>query len=221
MDKLAAGVQKFQGKPYTERKDLFDRLSQGQAPRTLFITCSDSRIVPSLVTSTEPGDLFVIRNAGNIVPPYQSAPSGEAGTIEYAVAVLKVQHIVVCGHSGCGAMGALLDPDSVKSLPSVARWLELAEPTKRCIEAACGPDEPMADKVKRAIEVNTLRQLDNLRGHPAVSAALMQGKLALHAWVYDIGTGTVTCYDEEKSAFVRLQDTLRAVRPHLRLAVGS
>src|SRR5690606_16519662 len=175
---------------------------------------------PSLITTTEPGELFVMRDAGNIVPPSQSTASGEAGTSEYAVAALEVQHVGVWGHSGCGAMGALLDPDSVKQLASVARWLELAEPTKRCVEALCGHDAPAADKLRRAIEINTLRQLDNLRGHPAVSAALIAGGVALHAWVYDIGSGAVTCYDEEKSAFVPLEDTLRAVRPHLRLAVG-
>lgn len=218
MDELIQGVRRFRQEVFPAKQKRFAELASGQSPRVLFITCSDSRVAPHLVTSSEPGDLFVVRNAGNLVPPFAATASGEEATIEYAVSVLGVQHIVVCGHSGCGAMGGLLDPASLASVPSVAKWLELARPTRAAVDAMYGDELPHAERLARTIEINTLRQLDSLRGHPSVAAALATGAVSLHAWVYDIGTGAVTSYDDGKQAFVELDDQPHPVGRYLTLA---
>ncbi len=168
------------------KAELFGALANGQSPPTLFITCADSRIDPSLLTQTDPGDMFVVRNAGNIVPALdddQTSNDGTAASIEYAVAALGVAHIVVCGHSCCGAMTAVAQPELVDSLPSVARWLD------RSGVVANGESLP------ELLEQNVLVQLDRLRTYPSVKAALDAGSIELHGWVYDIGSGQVRAYD--------------------------
>ncbi len=212
---LTTGVQAFRKDGYTKRKGLFDKLKSGQSPKVLFITCSDSRVVPSLITNTEPGDLFVIRNAGNMIPGFQSTACGEEATVEYAVAALGVEHIIVCGHSSCGAMGGLLNPDAVASVPSVAKWLELARPSKQAADALCTSSTSKEERLKLTIEINALRQLDSLRGHPSVAAALAAGKVELHAWVYDIGSGSVRSYDAQQKKYVELKDELYAATSYL------
>src|SRR5688572_30910631 len=129
MQKLILGLHHFQTDVFSHRREIFERLTAGQRPEALFITCSDSRINPNQLTQTGPGELFILRNAGNIVPPYGAVHGGEAATIEYAICVLKVRDIVVCGHSHCGAMSGLLDPDSIENLCSVKSWLNHAEAT--------------------------------------------------------------------------------------------
>ena len=126
MQRLLAGIRKFRRDNYPRKKTLFARLAHNQHPRALFITCSDSRVVPDLITQSEPGDLFICRNAGNMVPPYGGVSGGVSATIEYAVAALKVRHVVICGHSQCGAMKGVLHPEAVKDMPAVASWLENA-----------------------------------------------------------------------------------------------
>lgn len=200
MHKLAQGVHKFQREVFGSHQALFARLADGQAPHTLFITCSDSRINPNLLTQTAPGDLFILRNAGNIVPSWGAPVGGESATIEYAIAALAVEHIVVCGHSGCGAMKAVLDPDSTKSLPAVRQWLAHAETTRRIIEENY-PDRSPEDLLNIAIQENVLAQLENLRTHPAVAARIAKAKLALHAWVYKIGSGEVFAYDTDEGQY--------------------
>ena len=129
MDSIYAGIRAFQKQVYPEKAELFQELAGGQKPGLLLITCSDSRIDPALITQTEPGEVFVIRNAGNIVPPWgEGTASGEAGTIEYAIEALGVQHIAVCGHSHCGAMAAVRNPSSAEGLPAVSSWLRFGEP---------------------------------------------------------------------------------------------
>ncbi len=218
MSNISEGIQRFRKEGFARRRDLFSKLAQGQAPKVLLVTCSDSRVVPSLITDSEPGDLFVIRNAGNMIPPYQSSSSGEEATVEYAVAALGVEHIVVCGHSGCGAMTGLLQPATLSAVPSVAKWLELGRPSLEVVNQLCSKDAPLDQRLAKTIEVNTLRQLDNLRGHPAVAAALTKGALSLHAWVYHIGSGDITTYDETKHAFVKLEGELLPVRGSLQLS---
>ncbi|MEM7234885.1 MAG: carbonic anhydrase, partial [Planctomycetota bacterium] len=207
MKDIIQGIQSFQSETHPKKGELLAKLASGQSPKVLLITCSDSRIVPSLITHTDPGDIFIIRNAGNLVAPFSSstAASGEEATIEYAVAALGVEHIVVCGHSDCGAMKGVMNPDALSGVPSVAKWLEGAFPTKGLAESKYGADLSDADKLSRVIELNALRQVENLRGHKAVAAAVADGKVALHAWVYSIGTGVITAYDEGQDSFVALE----------------
>ena len=201
MEKLVTGLHHFQQNIFSSHRELFERLAQGQSPETLFITCSDSRINPNLITQTQPGDLFILRNAGNIVPPHGAANGGEGATIEYAVAALGVKDIIVCGHSHCGAMGGLLNPGSLEDLPLVRQWLSHAESTRRIAKE--NYDHLLGSELLTAvIEENVLVQLENLRTHPAVAAALSGGRLRLHAWVYKIETGDVFAYDLQEEQFL-------------------
>lgn len=200
MQKLIQGLHHFQDNIFSSQRDLFERLAQGQSPEALFITCSDSRINPNLITQTQPGDLFILRNAGNIIPPFGAANGGEGATIEYAVAALGVKDIIVCGHSHCGAMGGLLKPEALLELPAVQNWLSHAEATRRIVKANY-QHLSGGDLLTAAIEENVLVQLENLRTHPAVAAAIARGALNLHGWVYKIETGEVFAYDPEQEQF--------------------
>lgn len=206
MEKLVRGIHKFQNDCFSSHQELFKRLAKGQSPEALFITCSDSRISPTLLTQTQPGELFILRNAGNIVPPHRASNGGEAATIEYAVLALGVKDIIVCGHSHCGAMKALLHPEDVEDLPAVASWLSHAETTRRIIKENY---TDLGDKARltAAIEENVLVQLENLRTHPAVAARLAKGELHLHGWVYKIESGEVFNYDPVHGQFVSLTET--------------
>lgn len=206
MQKLISGIHQFQSNIFTSQRELFERLAKGQAPETLFITCSDSRINPNLVTQTEPGDLFILRNAGNIVPPHGAATGGEEATIEFAVAGLGVKDIVLCGHSHCGAIKGLLDLDSLNKLPAVKTWLGHAEATRRIIQEKYA-DRTGTPLLTTAVEENVLVQLENLRTHPAVAARLSTGKLKLHGWVYKIETGEIFSYDPQSHQFLLVTAT--------------
>lgn len=201
MQKLIKGIHQFQSQFFGPRRQLFERLADGQHPEALFITCSDSRINPNLITQTEPGDLFILRNAGNIIPPYGAGHGGEGATIEFAVAGLGVQDIILCGHSHCGAIKSLLHPESLRDLPAVSAWLSHADSTKMIMR------EKYADRagdalLTTAVEENVLVQLENLRTHPAVAVRLATGKLKLHAWVYKFETGQIFSYDPATSQFL-------------------
>lgn len=195
MRRLLQGIREFQHKVFPNHQSKFEQLASGQRPPTLLITCSDSRIVPELITQTEPGELFVLRNAGNIVPPYDAPANGEAATIEYAVKVLKVEDIVVCGHSHCGAITGVLRPESLKDLPSVAGWLAYAEKCREDIMAQPSVADPDDDLLTAAIKTNVLVQLDNLRSYPAVAQAESAGDLALHGCFYRFETGDISAFD--------------------------
>ena len=201
MEKVLKGLVTFQQEVFGKRKTLFSSLSKQQKPTVLFVTCSDSRIDPSLLTQTNPGDLFIIRNAGNLIPTYGAAIGGCTATIEYGVSVLQVKDIIVCGHTDCGAMKGLLHPEKLQELPAVKAWLQHAETTGRMVKDHCAHlkgDELFA----AAIRENVLVQLDHLRTHPAVATRLRRGDLRLHGWVYSIGTGEVWAYDSEKKEFI-------------------
>ncbi|HEY0983729.1 carbonic anhydrase [Schlesneria sp. T3-172] len=201
MQKLIKGIHQFQEENFRPLQGLFEKLSKGQNPETLFITCSDSRIDPNLLTQSQPGDLFILRNAGNIVPPHGAANGGEAATIEFAVAALGVKDIIICGHSHCGAMKGLLEPEAVATLPAVSSWLSHAETTRRIVQDNYGHLE--GDKLVTAtVEENVLVQLENLRTLPAVASRLVKGDLHLHGWVYKIETGDVFAYDSAEGQFV-------------------
>lgn len=208
LQQLVAGVHHFQSQVFRSQKDLFERLAGGQNPEVLFITCSDSRIDPNLVTHTDPGDLFVLRNAGNIVPAYGASNGGETATIEFAIDGVKVTDIVICGHSHCGAIKGLLNPDLVKEMPAVADWLKHAETTRRIVKSKYAKLDK-EELLQAAIEENVLAQIENLQTHPAVAVALANDKLKLHAWVYDIASGEVHAYDPEQEQFA----SLGSIRP--------
>jgi carbonic anhydrase len=188
VEKLLGGISRFQKHVYPQHQDLFEELALGQRPDALFITCADSRIDPCLLTQTKPGELFICRVIGNIVPPYPDAIGGVSATIEYAVGVLRVKAVIVCGHTDCGVMKGALNPDAFEAFPNVKAWLRYAEVEHRDLLALT--------------EHNVVAQLKNLRTHPSVAARLEQGDLALHGWVYHIGEGTVTDYDDETGRFM-------------------
>lgn len=220
MDRLIEGVSKFQRDVYPEYQDLFAELANAQAPETLFITCADSRIVPDLITQSKPGELFICRNAGNMVPAYGEAMGGVSATIEYAVTVLPIRDIVVCGHTSCGAMKALMHPEQVVGMPAVKSWLHHGELARRVVEDV-HKHLPEDQKLRRLIEENVIAQLDHLRTHPSVASKLRQREVRLHGWVYEIGTGRIEAYDEAQGRFVSVEDyaaALRAGRSQMQLA---
>jgi carbonic anhydrase len=196
--KIAKGIQEFRNEVYPRHEGLFRELEGGQQPEVLLITCSDSRIDPALVTQTLPGDLFVIRNAGNLVGRYDPAGDAQAGTIEYAVKALGVKHIVVCGHEHCGAMSAVLAPESLGELPAVEAWLRRSGP-----ERVAGDSPTVAEQVRS----NVIQQIDNLRTHPAVREAEGEGALSLHGWVYDFVSGEIRAFDRSRGTFAGLGTT--------------
>jgi len=197
VDKFLGGVSRFQKHVYPEHQELFEKLAIGQRPDALFITCADSRIDPCMLTQTKPGELFICRVIGNIVPPYPDAIGGVSATVEYAVGVLRVPEVIVCGHTDCGVMKGALNPDALEAFPNVTAWLKYAQVEHR-------DAEPSAEFILALTENNVAAQLDHLRSHPAVAARLEEGDLTLHGWVYHIGPGTVTMYDHGSATFVPL-----------------
>ncbi|MGW6708965.1 carbonic anhydrase [Streptomyces sp. NPDC054956] len=190
MHDLTEGVARFQQDVFPAKAELFAHLATTHRPTTLFIGCSDARVVPELITQREPGELFVIRTAGNLVPAYATGSDGVAASIEYAVAVLGVSDIVVCGHSACGAMTALADGHDLAALPAVAGWLRNADAV-RSGTAPAPAGAGSEDRVGALVRDNVAAQLANLATHPSVARALAGGALTLHGWVYDIPTGAV------------------------------
>jgi carbonic anhydrase len=188
--KFLGGVSRFQRDVYPQHQDLFEKLAVGQRPEALFITCADSRIDPCLLTQTKPGELFICRVIGNIVPPYPDAIGGVSATIEYAVGVLEVPVVIVCGHTDCGVMKGALNPEALQEFPNVAHWLRYAKVEHR--------------DLLTLTERNVVAQLNNLRSHPSVASRLKEGDLTLHGWVYHIGDGKVTSYHPEADAFLPL-----------------
>lgn len=198
MIELLKGINKYTNEIFPKQKELFNDLTKGQKPHTLLITCSDSRIEPSLITQTEPGEIFVIRNAGNIVPPFGvSQGGGEEATIEFAINGLKIRNIVICGHSQCGAMTALVNNEGLEQMPSVRSWLRFAEVTKRNLEHLKEKSD-----VNLYIEKNALLQIQNLKTHPAVSAAIARGELNIFAWNYNLNQGTISVYNKLLNKYI-------------------
>lgn len=211
MQKLVDGIHRFQRDAFSQDQQLFETLVDGQSPLALFITCSDSRIDPNRLTQTKPGELFIQRTAGNIIPPYGAVQGGEAATIEYAVMALKVKDIVVCGHSHCGAMAGLLEPDAVKKMPAVRAYLDHAEATRRIVEENYAHLTDPTKRLTLTVEENVLVQLESLRTHPSVAAAVGRGELKLHGWVYKFETGEVFAFDPDKGQFAPLDSIAHPV----------
>lgn len=206
MLRLMFGVRRFQETDFKKREPLFEQLSDGQSPDILFITCSDSRIAPHLITQSEPGDLFVIRNAGNIIPTYDPK-SSEAGTIEYALTALNIKDVIICGHSQCGAMTGLLHPEKLEDMPAVKSWLTHASSTLTRMQNHFSHLSDEA-RLPKTIEQNVLSQIENLKTHPCVRAKFDRGELNIHGWVYHLRTGSVHAYQSNEGAFLPLESAL-------------
>ncbi|NET39231.1 MAG: carbonic anhydrase [Cyanothece sp. SIO1E1] len=202
MKKLIRGLHEFKHTYAAAHQELLEQLSYGQKPRVLFITCSDSRVAPNLITQTDVGELFVIRNAGNIIPPYGAANGGEGGTIEYAIHALGIDQVVVCGHSHCGAMKGLLKLNKLQAdMPLVYDWLKHAESTRRLVQENYS-DYEGEELIEILVAENVLIQIDNLKTYPVVRAKLHQGKLKIYGWIYHIETGEVLAYDADTHTYV-------------------
>jgi carbonic anhydrase len=203
MQRLIEGHRKFLAEVFPRRRDDFHLLAESQAPEWLFITCSDSRIVPDLILGTGPGDLFISRSIGNVVPISMNDVDGVTATIEYAVDVLKVPHVILCGHSDCGALKAAVNRQGLDKLPKANRWLQH-------VEAAFSHRQPLNEadgahaEICSVIRGNVIAQLLNLKAQPSVSRAMREGRLAVHGWYYDILSGRIEQFDEEARKFVPL-----------------
>lgn len=208
MKRLIQGLHEFQSNYFNTHRELFELLSQGQHPRVLFITCSDSRIDPNLITQTKPGEMFIIRNAGNIIPPYGATNGGEGAAVEYAVHALGIEDVIVCGHSHCGAMKGLLQIQKLEDeMPTVYEWLKHAEATRRIIKEHY--QEYQGDELlNAATQENVLTQLENLRSYPVIQSRLKGSQVKLHGWVYEIETGEVLEYNPSLGQFVPPQTLL-------------
>ncbi|OPA96985.1 carbonate dehydratase [Pseudomonas fluorescens] len=197
---IVDGFLHFHHDVFPQQEELFKKLATAQSPRAMFITCADSRIVPELITQSSPGDLFVTRNVGNVVPPYGQMNGGVSTAIEYAVLALGVQHIIVCGHSDCGAMRAVLNPASLEKMPTVRAWLRHAEVAKSMVEDNCDCANE-GESMKVLTEENVIAQLQHLRTHPSVASRMANGHLFIHGWIYNIETSEIRAYDADQAAF--------------------
>ena len=202
LETMARGIGRFRRDVFPQRRAQFESLADHQQPKALFLTCADSRVLPSMITQTGPGELFVERNPGNIAPIYSSgAAVGVSASIEFAVTALKTPHVIICGHSDCGAIKGIRHPDAVADMPAVARWLRYGDEARQRLGAET-PDADEVERLRRLTELNVLVQMEHLATHPAVQQALAEGRLAIHGWVYEIETGEVRAYDPARGTFV-------------------
>ena len=198
--RIARGVSKFQSEIFPAQREMFERLQLGQDPLALFITCADSRVNPNLVTQTNPGEIFIERNPGNMVPPYVEFVGGVTAGVEYAMLVLKVPVIVVCGHTDCGVMRALLYPEQVESMPGVRHWMSHGYTARnRMLNSFSEAAE--IDQLRHMTELNVLAQIEHLKTHPSVRARLQREEIEIRGWVYDIGAGSVREYNDATGQF--------------------
>jgi carbonic anhydrase len=209
MKRIIEGLTRFQTELYPNYAPVLRDLAGWQQPEALFITCSDSRLLPALYLQCEPGDLFICRNAGNVVPAYEDESGGVAATVEYAVKVLRVRDIIICGHSDCGAMKAVVRPELTAGCPAVARWLAHADGARRAALSGAGPASE-EDILRRVTEQNVIAQLEHLSTHPSVDAALARGELDLYGWYFDIPSGSFFAYDPEQGRFSRIRSDVAA-----------
>ncbi|MDZ4780890.1 MAG: carbonic anhydrase [Planctomycetia bacterium] len=213
MEKILRGVHEFQTQDFPPQREYYEKLAaKQQKPIALFITCSDSRVIPHQITRTEPGDLFQLRTAGNIIPPYGAVVSGESATVEYSIAVLGVKNIIVCGHSQCGAIKALIEAENLDELPAVKSWFAHAESTRRIVRQKY-EHLSSAERAVAATEENVLVQMNNLSTHPYVAARLATGDLNIYGWYYDIATGQILQYDQPEGEFLPFDGEVRAAAP--------
>jgi carbonic anhydrase len=205
VQKLEAGIHHFQANYFATNRKLFERLAEkGQRPETLFITCCDSRVVPNLITTAAPGELFIVRNVGNIVPSVErGVMGGVSAAIEYAVEVLEIGNVIVCGHTNCGAIDAILHPERVDHLKYISKWMRESSRIPQLIEERYGYLDGEA-RMMAAVQENVLVQLENLRSFDFVTRRLDAGVLKMNGWVFKIATGEVFDYDPVSEQFLRL-----------------
>jgi len=197
------GLTLFQKLAYPRHKGLFERLAKNQTPQAVFIACSDSRVVPNLMVQAEPGDLFIIRNAGNIVPPAGSSHGGTTASLEYAIVALGIRDVILCGHSNCGAMMGVLHPENLDAMPAVRQWVSYADLARRAaVEANPGADDETL--LERVVDYNVIAQVRNILTFPFVRPLVEKNELELYGWVYDIATGHVKGLDASGRNFVPL-----------------
>jgi carbonic anhydrase len=202
LEQLKAGILKFQSTVYPRLQETYERaVAVPQEPKTLIITCADSRIDPELITQSGPGELFTTRNIGNMIPAYPEMLGGVSAVLEYAVSVLKVKHVVVCGHMDCGAMKALMDPASLEEIPAVKSWLTLAAAALRVARSTAQDGELPSDFMRRLTEQNVLLQMKHLQTHPSIAEGMARGELTISGWVYDIGSGGIRISEDANPAF--------------------
>jgi len=201
--KVLEGLSLFRRAVYPRHRDLFERLAKNQQPEALFIACSDSRVVPNLIVQAEPGDLFIVRNAGNIVPPAGTSYGGTISSVEYAIVALGIRDVILCGHSNCGAMQGVLHPERLEGLPAMRQWVSYADSARRAaVEAHPGADDETL--LEHVVDCNVVAQIGNLLTFPFVSSLVEKGELVLHGWVYDIATGSVKGLDATGRRFAPL-----------------
>ena len=206
LEYLKDGIRTFQREVYPKNKATYLKaVSEPQRPHALFITCADSRLDPESITQSGTGDIFVTRNIGNLVPAYGEMMGGVSAVVEYAVTGLKVQHVVICGHSDCGAMKALVRPESLADMPAVRNWMNNAAAAMSVAKSMAKKDERPSEFVKRLTEENVLLQLQHLRTHPSVAGAMARGELTVSGWVYDIGKGEVRISEDGGRLFQPVQ----------------
>ncbi len=207
LDRLKDGARRFRTEVHAERAAEYQRAATTpQQPHTLVIACADSRVDVESITSSGPGDVFVTRNIGNMVPAYGEMLGGVSAVIEYAVSALKVQHVVVCGHSDCGAMKALLHPESTATMPTVEMWLRNGKAALSVAESLAEKDETPSVRLRRLTEQNVLMQMRHLKTHPAVAGALARQELSMSGWIYEIGTGDVCVAADGEARFAPLSE---------------
>jgi len=202
LGELNAGIRRFQTEVYPEQAETYRRAaSEPQRPRALIVACADSRIDVESITQSGPGDLFVTRNIGNLIPAYGEMLGGVSAVIEYAVSALKVKHIVVCGHTDCGAMKALMHPEAIENMATVTSWMKNAHAALSVANSLAEKDERPSDMMKRLTQENVLLQIQHLRTHPSVAGAMAREELTISGWVYDIATGEVRISDDGGRVF--------------------
>ena len=203
LSKIVEGVKKFQAEVYPVQREMFERLKSRQQPIAMFVTCADSRVVPNLFTQTGPGDIFIERNPGNLVPLYGEFVGGVSAGIEYGMLVLKVPLVIVCGHTDCGVMKGLLHSEQTHGLPGVQEWMRHASEARHRVmrDHSDATDE---EKLRLITEYNVLAQIENLKSHPSVHSRVISGEVDIRGWVYDIGDGSIWAADAESTRFARI-----------------
>ena len=208
MEDYAEGNELFRTYFKKNKESLLELVTSGQSPKALFIGCSDSRVIPDLMVQADPGDLFVLRNVGNFVPPYKPDADfhATASGIEYAVSVLKVQEIIICGHTHCGACNALYEDLSDSSLIHTKKWLELGESAKTSAILSLGVNAPKDELLRLTEKLSVIKQIENLLTYPVVKKRFEKGNLSIHGWYYDIETGYIEYYNADSYEFLPLKD---------------
>ena len=201
--RIVEGVRKFQGEVYPAQREMFEKLKGRQQPIVMFITCADSRVVPNLFTQTGPGDIFIERNPGNLVPRYSDFVGGVSAGVEYAMLVLKVPLLVICGHTDCGVMKSLVHADQANGLPAMQEWMRHASDAGHRVMRD-HVDAPEQEKLRLITQYNVLAQIEHLKSHPSVHTRLMSREVEIRGWVYDIGDGSIWAADPDSGRFARI-----------------